>query len=1054
MTAFSRRRGSALLIVLGFLSFMVVSAVAFAVFMRAERAPSSALRRGIATRHLVKAALARAIGDVDDAVRNDVFPGLPGSGNGGVYYHDVNNNAHDVWQGRVFMPPDPEGSTLDVNTRFAPIGETVSVLNLEALGYLPPALVNDVRFLSRCSWTARWRNFPYDAGRYAYTAVNVSDYFDINLLRANRGRFSTDDGRITLAPCFKGSSGDVDASAASAFDAFVHENRVAGGAASTMPYVSLLDYNLALGARHGKAGFGSGYNSPFWSWINNPSYEIFYQSFDTNENSNVAYAKRQAFVTDSWFPSAAATAADEQTNLLYEAGQPWSTTQDALMRNSADAPIVDVVGKSTRFKQIMQTENQYLNLADYVTLFDYLDPDDLPLSLAQPCVERVPMAAALEPALSYQFKTRVESVVSTVPATPTPGQPYQQITTTTLKFNAASFPSVAGLRAVFAFPFKYGRALNAGATFKAQAMLRLALVMSADPAQQVGLRAATDSALANLRPKNGEWASATAFATQRGGQGAVVTYLGRERTLSFPSQVSDEADAFMDNGATVFSDLAFQGTPDVVFAQRTETVQMSAAGVAQGNPQVAWTFPDGVRPFAADGSALPDVADASYDSYVIRPYVAMWVKVANNDGVVDYVPAMLDDDAELGGVNNSASAALDSRLNFGDAAGTPLLRAMDTSAPLSLQTVLAAAMPGGNDYTAPAAATWEPRAFFTVDPRYNWAPEDWLPKSASATRDAWLDSLQNVLGQNGCAPDIFMAASNQGYLQSMGELAMLPRLTDGSGAAISVTYNGAVRATDCDWTEIAHKDTAWRTYAADYELAAADRASDGLFNMGIVADGTGFRVNPYTDNAQILQAAFSLTPCDWWAAGTNVNASGNATSASLKRQMLTSLDRALDHAFCEQNTEARLAAEDVARITQFFMNRFQANPNRKWEDVYDDAWNEYAGEAAQDPALFFGQQLRNGLLLHAADRKFLYAYWRGCFANKQQLFLIFVRAESNALGGPGEGTPSQQGGRAVALVWRDPNQSATATDYQDTNQTYVDGRRPHRTRVLFYHQFD
>ena len=149
MTAFSSRRGSALLIVLGFLSFMVVSAVAFAVFMRAERAPSSALRRGIATRHLVKAALARAIGDVDDAGRNDVLPGLPGSGNGGVYYHDINNNAHDVWQGRVFMPPDPEGSTLDVNTRFAPIGETVSVLNLEALGYLPPALVNDVRFLSR-----------------------------------------------------------------------------------------------------------------------------------------------------------------------------------------------------------------------------------------------------------------------------------------------------------------------------------------------------------------------------------------------------------------------------------------------------------------------------------------------------------------------------------------------------------------------------------------------------------------------------------------------------------------------------------------------------------------------------------------------------------------------------------------------------------------------------------------------------------------------------------------------------------------------------------------
>ena len=40
----SSRRGSALLIVLGMLSFMIVSAVAFSVYMRMSRAPSSFLR--------------------------------------------------------------------------------------------------------------------------------------------------------------------------------------------------------------------------------------------------------------------------------------------------------------------------------------------------------------------------------------------------------------------------------------------------------------------------------------------------------------------------------------------------------------------------------------------------------------------------------------------------------------------------------------------------------------------------------------------------------------------------------------------------------------------------------------------------------------------------------------------------------------------------------------------------------------------------------------------------------------------------------------------------
>ena len=56
-----KRRGSALLIVLGVLAFLVVSAVAFSAFMRRARLPSSYLRRSVAARELAKGALARAI---------------------------------------------------------------------------------------------------------------------------------------------------------------------------------------------------------------------------------------------------------------------------------------------------------------------------------------------------------------------------------------------------------------------------------------------------------------------------------------------------------------------------------------------------------------------------------------------------------------------------------------------------------------------------------------------------------------------------------------------------------------------------------------------------------------------------------------------------------------------------------------------------------------------------------------------------------------------------------------------------------------------------------
>ena len=59
------RKGSAILIVLGMLSFMVVSAVGFSIYMRSSRTPSSYLRRNVAARYLVRSALAKAIEELE-----------------------------------------------------------------------------------------------------------------------------------------------------------------------------------------------------------------------------------------------------------------------------------------------------------------------------------------------------------------------------------------------------------------------------------------------------------------------------------------------------------------------------------------------------------------------------------------------------------------------------------------------------------------------------------------------------------------------------------------------------------------------------------------------------------------------------------------------------------------------------------------------------------------------------------------------------------------------------------------------------------------------------
>ena len=1067
----SNRRGSALLIVLGFLSFMVVSAVAFAVFMRAERAPSSALRRNVAMRHLVKGALARAISAVDDAVRNDTFPGRAGSGNAaGQFYHDRNNNPMDVWYGRVFMPPDPEGGTLsgDEKTRFAPISETVSVLNLEALGYLPPPLVNDVRFLSRCSWSSKWQNLPYDSGRCAYVAVNVSDYFDINRLYANRGRTSDDDGRIALASVFRDSSGQkIDTSSTEKFDDLVHGNRVSGndGATPKMPYTSMLDYNLALGFQFRENGFGTGYNSPWWTWVSNPKNGLMYQTLATNGNANAEFAKRQTFITDSWFPIAREGAGQNTTNLVYDAAQPFPQSE---IQKGVDCSAVEPMTSKSNFKTVMQMNRHYLGLTDWITLYDYLDRDDVPLTLVQPSVERIPMVAGLAPSFqNFTLKCTVEKTVSTDPATPLPGQGYKQITTYTTKFKQDSFPNSAAVNALISFPFKRGGDLNNGSSFKARAMVKLFLVASQGDAATVPLRGA--GTLRNLRPKREEWdGPVQPFELKRGGDKcAVLSFLSAEKQLSLPRQVTEEEDAFIDPNGTQFL-LSRPSLNDKVFFTRTETVQMSSAGVAQGEKTVAWEFPEGGAPILPDGSVMPGRADDEYLTWSIRPCAAVWFKIETNDGVVDYVPAVLNDDVELGGVDNAMLGAVGTaRTNHGpeqdrgrEDVDAPLLRITGSTA-LGIQSILAAATAGPAEFTDPnGQVQFSPKSFFAVDPRYNWAPEDWVERQdADMSANSWLNFLQPLLGQDGRDPDIFMGYSNQGYLQSMGEICMLPRQTDDSGSTINISdqYNGTPRT---DPKQVAHAAVAWRTYPADYEV---DNAEDKLFANrehgadAIICDGRGFRVNPYSDNLQVMRTAIACTPCDWWAAGTNNTKvckgnGANKKAAAIKDKIMEDAAEALKYAYCEDNQEAMLHREDVDWIANYILQQIQAQPTRKWEEVFDELpWRAARG----DEDRLFGHDLRNNVTLHNVDRKFLHAFWRGCFANKQQLFLIFVRAESNALGGPGEGTPAQQGGRAVALVWRDPELSTNLSDFRDNDQEFSRApRRPHRTRVLFYHQLD
>jgi len=315
MKRISFKKGSALLMVLGMIAFMIVSALGFAAYMRYSRLPSSYIRRSVASRQLVKAGLARAIDDIDRAINQNPHPGV------GRIIADsptVENDPGNFWRDRVFM-----GFETNMNVDASQEGGggnwsmTVPVLTLEGLAYIPPTLVNSARVYSRITASAQWHNLDYDAGRYAYVAIDVSDYFDVNRMVCGTSRSSASDRRVAFSYLFEdGKHTSVDDAGAQEFDQFLDLFRnPAGGSGSNSvgydysqqtPLVSVADLNLALWKKGGSAGVGGKIRSPFCDYMQGQNgYAGFYGITGEGTAFLDMYEMtlRHTFVTDGLYPS-------------------------------------------------------------------------------------------------------------------------------------------------------------------------------------------------------------------------------------------------------------------------------------------------------------------------------------------------------------------------------------------------------------------------------------------------------------------------------------------------------------------------------------------------------------------------------------------------------------------------------------------------------------------------------------------------------------------------------------------------------------------------------
>ena len=1084
------------------LAFMLISAVSFSAYMRYSRLPSSFLRRSSASRMLAKAALAEAIDEIDGAIGNNPHPGvgtrMPRRGVGslsadldGIQNEDM--RTRNTWLHHVYIGTNAV-SEADLNNKLVDPDETVSTLTLEGLAYIPPAMVNEARYYSRRSRAGIWKNLGFDAGRYAFCAIDVSDQFDVNLLSAKVPRNSSPSGRISLAYLFESgeehTSSGQDPKGWDNFlekDAKVRQNSSAELVVSDagkgqnvsaqqndayVPFVSVADFNLAL---HDKKPLG--WESPFGKFIENGG--DFYNGAGVTDptGSSADKVKRMSFVADSHFPSSASARATRATDLCDISNfdeQPF-TLDDLTLENFPVERLVD--NPAYESARRIADKTSFFGLA---ALYDYLDANNVPVSLAMPSVERAPMICGISAVNMANSKLAIKK--ETNETTPPDGAAQFECERTYTYFingeELSKFIDDGSFKVTLAYPFRRGvDLLDPTAPFKFTLEGQLSVFLAREGA--IGFRSGGGS----LSPSKNLFTDPANV--NNGNNGVLRIPLKFDFTsATFDNVMTDDSavrnsDAIisMSNAKGVLMEYLEQNPLLTVrwkwLRTRNEETRQYEPLNPPGDPEYAQSSLSVVTP-GGNAEALNDFLGNRQEKLVVAS--ALWLRVKNdNDKTVDLVPAALADDDALNNANNANAAIIadivgrDPLMLVTANAGNPLL--------VSCNDLEAASGSGGTpinlDFTMNVQC---------IDPRWNWAPEHWYRSADPVTKDTWLTAVRNFVNKDGRDRDIFLATSDAGYLQSVYELAFLPRFTDlqnygndqvcGNMERLNGTFNDFETSPEL----VRNRGMMWRSYHPYATDAGADR--DPFEELRIVNDGGGFRINPYSKDLNVLMGAFANTPVDWWAASTTTEENGQANGRMQYLPQSDKLDAKQfnqEFAFSAMNADAKVKWKGLESIAKRFQDLVRQRIQKKgdatvaetWMDVFDGV--EYSGRptgSEKDPnkmskveeldvnesldwdneSMFCGvntsELLDGGDKLYDVDRKFLYGFWRECFAAKQQLFLVFVRAEPAMMGGGAAGqTPPQLGARAVALVWRDPTKSP-------------DEMTPHRTRVLFYRQFD
>lgn len=1052
------RSGSALLIVLGMLSFMVVSAIGFSVFMRQNRLPSSFVRRNTAANQLVKAALARAMNELDSAIADHPFPGRDPDADGSMiqpmrirgndFYID------DSWKGRVFAGKrrrnaNPVDTSLAINS-LVPYEETVSTLTMEGLAYLPPCLVNDVRYFSRHVSSASWQRLGYDAGRFAYTAVNVSDYFDVNNIPGAGARTSSPTNRISLAYMFTDEKGKFKQSGVESYQKIVNNYG---------PFVSLADFNLVMYNKIGNMSAqvnNLGFGSPFGDYAEGNSDFLRYYGEVYSSGNKTNMVAKTTFVTDSYFPEVEGN--DELLDLSDDDCQPFSKTIIDQDQPQLVDVYMDFEKKNRKFATALRDHlGGKMGSGFVANLYDYLDYDDIPLSLALPSVEQVPMIAGFKVkealgSMEFKFKREVVNIngvdgnFDPLSARNNRGDyaPNTDIKVISKYMLIVSKEPKLEVNVGTFFPFRHVKCPNYD--------IEIAANVFWGPVGGDTSETGTCEAMkmrGSIDTKDGDFLVEGLLPEQNTSStgkdkehNRFVFTTVKKQGNSFGGYVDTEDQAFVET--TLSLNGGSMPSPDVLhpFASAIETWRFVATDSKKPDNGV-WMLQNseldkisnvyGIFKNDHNRYANCDALCPNNQAQLIKPYIAMRVLLKTSDGVVDIAPACGYDD-----LNNCSS--LDSQhsslVDMNRAAfilptnGAQLKYDINT-----LQGFVGLSTESStNDQKIEVSVPGT--TYICPDPRWNHNVANWqkVEGSSSDIKSQVQTSVTEMFnGQKGKDPDFFMTVSNQGQLQSISELALLPRTNNFNGSDTiqgSVSINGSEDKGNFAKSLPLTKQIAGEREPKENFYICSENLDDEKSLESLFVDGTGgCRVNPYSDDPNIFKAALMYTPYDWAAAHPE-NEDADDFAAAIKKTFSS-----------EANiNSAKISQEEIDELAEKLQDKF-ASAGGDWVEAYNKLKWGFSGGSD----LFSDIGLDN---LTVADKKYLYGFWKGCFDARQQLFIIFVRAES-AISGGGIG----QGARAVAVVWRDPNPPKDGSGeyrYQPDNGDTDERIPPHKMRVLFY----